>query len=135
MGLATDGFTPCRAQPSNYNLPHQYPHSSKTHPKYLNSETYSKRIPSTHTSHHNPSSPRNTSTLLLHALTSDLFSHILQENVLLSPLILHPTHLTKPSQLHTRGQAISTLFPSPEISCRFSPSLFSPPSSLRPYIH
>ena len=43
--------------------------SSKTHPKYLNSKTCSKHIPSTQTSLYNPSSPPNIITLLLPVLT------------------------------------------------------------------
>ena len=44
------------------------PDSSKTYPKYLNSDTYSNRAPSTWISHSNPSSKPNTITLLLPAL-------------------------------------------------------------------
>ena len=45
------------------------PDSSKTHPKYLNSDTCSNHIPSTEISYSNPSSSPNTITLLLPAST------------------------------------------------------------------
>ena len=106
------------------------PNSSKTHPKYLNSETCSKSIPFTQTSHCNPFSPPCS---YLHWL-SDLFSYTPQQTIPPSPSGIPPTHHTKPSHLHTRGQAISTLFPPPKISLPSSLSPFSL-SLLRPYIH
>ena len=51
---------------SSYLPPSSFSHDlSKTHPKYLNSDTYSNRILRTRTSHFRPSSPLITIALLL----------------------------------------------------------------------
>ena len=65
---------------------------------------------------------------------SDLFSYKPLQNVPQLPSGPFSTHLTNPGHLHTKGQAISTLFPPLEISLPSSPFLFSLPS-VSPYIH
>ena len=111
------------------------PDSPKTHPKYINSETCSKWIPSTwpHTlipPLHSVSSPCS----YLHWL-SVLFSYAPQKNCLAITLRSPPTHYREPSHLHTTGQAISIISHPPGISLLSFPSLFSPLSVLHPYIH
>ena len=104
------------------------PDSSKTHPKYLNSDTCSSCIPSTQTSHFNPSSPPYTITLLLPALTfRSLFIHTLTKRptIVLRSSSVSP-HKTKASAYKRSGNLHS--LPS-------YPFPFSPLSSLHPYIH
>ena len=87
--------------------------SSKTHPKYLNSDTCSTRIPSTQTSHSNPSSPPNTITLLLSALTF--------KPPLLNASLSLPTRHTKPNHLLQEArQYPSLLIPLPLLSLSLS---------------
>ena len=57
-----------------YSAP-SVPDSSKAHLKYLNAEMCSKQIPSTWTSHSNPSSPFSTITLLLSTLSFSPLLH------------------------------------------------------------
>ena len=99
------------------------PDSFKTYPKYLNSDTYSNRAPSTRISHPNPFSPPNTITLLLSALIS-------------KPLFLHtstkrPTITFRPSSNSTQNQIIYIL------ETKQSPlsSLLQKPNSHPPHPH
>ena len=107
------------------------PDSSKKHPKYLNSETCSKLISSTQTSHSNPSYPPNTiTTISPKTLTLTSFYSRLLIYILLIPFnSLPPTSYIlgtcHSASLFTLPYAFSRSIKPPFTLCFFSFS-FSP---------
>ena len=103
--------------PPSYGTASSIPDSLKIHPKYLNSNRFSNRIPSTWTTYFNPSSPF--STITLHWL-SDLFFYKFWQSI--PPLALsfsdslHKTKSSAYKRLHNLHSLLSSLSP-------FSPSL------------
>ena len=83
-------------------------------------------MPSTQTSQYDLSPIHLTPSLCsyLH-WPSDLFFSTLLQNIPTSPSSLLPTHQTKPSHLHTTGQAISTLSSSWNLTPLFPIPIFT----------